>query len=155
MSYLYQELEEKKRREARFKRNEDSRKRLAELSGVSSKTSSFLNVKEDLKGTIKAAKAILDPKHSEEEYQILLSYHDIQNTDNLKDIHSKITDNLDPIYKRHFNKYLEILLLKKHNALARQVQNKNKPVVTFSENTIKENELCLKNEVNKLRQRVI
>lgn len=150
---LHQQLDEKNKQEKRAKLNEASKNRLQELSGVSSKTSSFLNVKEELKGTIKAVSAILDPKYSEQEFGDLMTHHDLAITNDLKDLYNQFTDSIDPTKKRLFNRFVELLLLKKHNALLRQFEKKGKPVVTFQEE--KQLELIIKDELKKLRNQVL
>lgn len=150
---LHQQLDEKNKQEKRAKLNEASKNRLQELSGVSSKTSSFLNVKEELKGTIKAVTAILDPKYAEQEFGELMTHHDIAITNDLKDLYSNFTGSIDPTKKRMFNRFLELLLMKKHNAYSRAIEKKGKPIVTFQEE--KQLELIIRDELNKLKQRVI
>ena len=144
---------EKQRQEAIRKQNEKAKLRLQELSGVSSKTSSFMNVKEELKGTIKAVTSILDPKYSEQEFGELMTHHDIPITNDLKDLYNHFIDSIDPTKKRVFNRFVELLLMKKHNAYSRQIEKKGKPIVTFQEE--KQLELIIKDELNKLKQRVI
>jgi len=150
---LHQMVAEKQRQEAIRKQNEKAKLRLQELSGVSSKTSSFMNVKEELKGTIKAVTSILDPKYSEQEFGELMTHHDIPITNDLKDLYNHFIDSIDPTKKRVFNRFVELLLMKKHNAYSRQIEKKGKPIVTFQEE--KQLELIIKDELNKLKQRVI
>jgi ribosomal protein L29 len=150
---LHQMVAEKKRQDATNKKNEQAKLRIQELSGHSSKTSSFMNVKEELKGTIKAVSSILDPKYSEEEFNDLVSHHDIPITNDLMYMYSHFLTNLDPTKKRMFNRFLEILLMKKHNTLLKQIEKKGKPTVMFHEE--QQLELILKNEINKSKQRVI
>jgi hypothetical protein len=150
---LHQQLDEKLKAEKLAKQNEAGKKRLQELSGVSSKTSSFLNVKEELKGTIKAVSAILDPKYAEQEFGELMTHHDIPITNDLKDLYNHFTDSIDPTKKRMFNRFTELLLMKKHNAYSRQIEKKGKPIVTFQEE--KQLELIIKDELKKLRNRVL
>ena len=104
---LHQQDAEKLRAEKLAKQNEAGKIRLQELSGVSSKTSSFLNVKEELKGTIKAVSAILDPKYAEQEFGELMTHHDMPITNDLKDLYSHFTDSIDPTKKRMFNRFIE------------------------------------------------
>jgi hypothetical protein len=150
---LHQQLAEKKRIEELASQNKKGKIRLQELSGISSKTSSFLNVKEELKGTIKAVSAILDPKYSEQEFDDLMTHHDLAITNDIKDLYNHFIDNIDPVKKRMFNRFLELLLLKKHNALLRQIERKGKPVVMFHEE--KQLELIIKDELKKIRNRII
>jgi hypothetical protein len=150
---LHQMVAEKKKQEQIQKRNEQAKLRIQEISGISSKTSSFLNVKEELKGTIKAVTSILDPKYAEQEFVDLMTHHDLATTNDIKDLYNHFIDNIDPIKKRMFNRFLELLLLKKHNALLKQIERKGKPVVMFHEE--KQLELIIKDEINKFRQRVI
>jgi hypothetical protein len=150
---LHQQVAEKLRTEKLAKQNEAGKIRLQELSGVSSKTSSFLNVKEELKGTIKAVSAILDPKYSEQEFDNLMTHHDLAITNDIKDLYSHFIENIDPVKKRMFNRFLELLLLKKHNALLKQVERKGKPAVMFHEE--KQLELIIKDELKKIRNKII
>lgn len=150
---LHQMVFEKQRQREIQKKNEQAKLRLQELSGVSSKTSSFMNVKEELKGTIKAVTAILDPKYAEQEFGELMTHHDIPITNELKDLYNHFTDSIDPTKKRMFNRFIELLLMKKHNAYSRAIEKKGKPIVTFQEE--KQLELIIKDELNKLKQRVI
>jgi hypothetical protein len=150
---LHQMVAEKQRENAIKKQNEQAKIRIQELSGVSSKTSSFMNVQEELKGTIKAVTSILDPKYSEQEFSDLLTHHDLAITNDLRNLYSNFLDNLDPVKKRMFNRFLELLLLKKHNSLLKQIERKGKPTVMFHEE--QQLELILKNEINKSKQRVI
>ena len=144
---LHQQVAEKQRQEKLQKRNEQSKNRLQELSGTSNKTSSFLNVKEELKGTIKAVTAILDPKYAESEFEEVISHHELVITNNLKDLYNHFTNSIDPTKKRLFNRFVELLLMKKHNAILKQIEKKGKPVVMFGEE--KQLELIIKNELKK------
>ena len=117
------------------------------MSGVSSKTSSFLNVKEELKGTIKAVSAILDPKYAEQEFVDLMTHHDLVISNDIKDLYNHFTKLIDPTKKRMFNRFVELLLLKKHNAILRQIEKNKKPVVYFDEE--KQLELIIQNELKK------
>ena len=150
---LHQQVAEKLRAEKLAKQNEAGKIRLQELSGVSSKTSSFLNVKEELKGTIKAVSAILDPKYAEQEFVDLMTHHDLVISNDIKDLYNHFIENIDPIKKRMFNRFLELLLLKKHNALLKQIERKGKPVVMFHEE--KQLELIIKDELKKIRNKVL
>jgi hypothetical protein len=106
-----------------------------------------LNIKEELKGTIKAVSSILDPKYAEEEFTSLMEYHDLVVTNDLRDLYNHFTNSIDPTKKRLFNRFVELLLLKKHNAILKQIEKKGKPVVMFSEE--KQLELIIKNELKK------
>ena len=144
---LHQQVAEKLRAEKLAKQNEAGKIRLQELSGVSSKTSSFLNVKEELKGTIKAVSAILDPKYAEQEFVDLMTHHDLVISNDIKDLYNHFTKSIDPTKKRLFNRFVELLLLKKHNTILKQIERKGKPVVMFNEE--KQLELIIKNELKK------
>ena len=133
MESLHQMVANKKREEQIRKKNEIGKRRIESLNGLNSQTSSFLNVKEQLKGTIQAVKNILDPKIIETEYQSLLSHHDIMNTDVLSDAYDKLTKGIDRVHLRLFNDYVNLLLLSKHKSVLMNVQKNKKSVVTFSE----------------------
>ena len=132
MESLHQLVANKKREEEIRKKNEIGKRRIESLNGLNSQTSSFLNVKEQLKGTIEAVKNILDPKIIETEYESLLSHHDIMNTEVLSDAYDKLTKGIDRVHLRLFNDYVNLLLLSKHKSVLTSIK-KNKPVVTFSE----------------------
>lgn len=151
---MLQQLQEKKRQDELEKRNQSSKKRIEELSSLSNQTSSWLNVKEELKGTIKSVKAILDPKYSEQEFRELLSHHDLVVTNELLTLYSNFVDSIDPVKKRAFNNFLEILLLKKHNTIVKQIERKDKPTVMFHEQE-KQLEYIIRDDLNKIKQRVI
>jgi hypothetical protein len=144
---LHQQIAEKKRQEQLQKQNEQGKVRLQQLSGISNKTSSFLNIKEELKGTIKAVSSILDPKYAEEEFTSLMGHHDLVITNDLRDLYNHFTNSIDPTKKRLFNRFVELLLLKKHNTILKQIEKKGKPVVMFGEE--KQLELIIKNELKK------
>jgi hypothetical protein len=133
MESLHQMVANKKREDEIRKKNEIGKRRIESLNGLNSQTSSFLNVKEQLKGTIQAVKNILDPKIIETEYQSLLSHHDIMNTDVLSDAYDKITKGIDRVHLRLFNDYVNLLLLSKHKSVLTNIQKNKKSVVTFSE----------------------
>jgi hypothetical protein len=144
---MLQQLQEKQLQEELIKKNQNGKARLEALSGISSKTNSFLNIKEELKGTIKAVSSILDPKYAEEEFTSLMGHHDLVVTNDLRDLYNHFTNSIDPTKKRLFNRFVELLLLKKHNAILKQIEKKGKPVVMFSEE--KQLELIIKNELKK------
>jgi len=151
---MLQQLQEKKRQDELEKRNQKSKERIQELSSLSNQTCSWLNVKEELKGTIKSVKAILDPKYSEQEFRELLSHHDLVVTNELITLYSNFVDSIDPVKKRAFNNFLEILLLKKHNTIVKQIERKDKPTVMFHEQE-KQLEYIIRDDLNKIKQRVI
>jgi len=144
---MLQQLQEKQLQEELIKKNQSGKTRLEALSGISSKTNSFLNIKEELKGTIKAVSSILDPKYAEEEFTSLMEHHDLVVTNDLRDLYNHFTNSIDPTKKRLFNRFVELLLLKKHNAILKQIERKGKPVVMFNEE--KQLELIIKNELKK------
>jgi len=151
---MLQQLQEKKRQDELEKRNQLSKERIQQLSSPPDQTSSWLNVKEELKGTIKSVKAILDPKYSEQEFRELLSHHDLVVTNELITLYSNFVDSIDPVKKRAFNNFLEILLLKKHNTIVKQIERKDKPTVMFHEQE-KQLEYIIRDDLNKIKQRVI
>ena len=91
------------------------------------------NLLYDLKGVNEAAKAILDPKLTHDEYEELLTHHDIIPNEVLKSTHYKLIGAIDDHYKRLFNKYIELLLLKKEEGMLRSKRKIETPVVTFHE----------------------
>jgi len=151
---MLQQLQEKKRQDELEKRNQSSKERIQQLSSPPDQTSSWLNVKEELKGTIKSVKAILDPKYSEQEFRELLSHHDLVITNELTTLYSNFVDSIDPIKKRAFNNFLEILLLKKHNTIVKQIERKDKPTVMFHEQE-KQLEYIIRDDLKKIKQKVI
>ena len=85
------------------------------------------------KDGIEAAKAILDPKLTHDEYEELLTHHDIIPNEVLKSTHYKLIGAIDDHYKRLFNKYIELLLLKKEEGMLRSKRKIETPVVMFHE----------------------
>jgi hypothetical protein len=65
----------------------------------------------------------------------------------LKDLYNHFTNSIDPTKKRLFNRFVELLLMKKHNAILKQIEKKEKPIVMFGEE--KQLELIIKNELKK------
>jgi CRISPR/Cas system CMR subunit Cmr6 (Cas7 group RAMP superfamily) len=130
--YFHAEILEQKRQKERQQRNQNSKARLQEIAS-GSKTQWSGNLVYDLKGVNEAAKAILDPNLTHEEYQELLTHHDIIPDEVLKSTHYKLIDVIDPHYKRLFNKYIELLLLKKEEGMLRSKRKIETPVVTFHE----------------------
>jgi len=131
--YFYAEILEQKRQKERQLKNQSSKLRLQEIAS-GSKTQWSGNILHDLKGVNEAAKAILDPKHAHDEYEELLSHHDIIPNDVLKSTHYKLINAIDPYYQRMFNRYLELMLLKKEEGMLRNKLKQNrKNVVTFHE----------------------
>ena len=104
---MLQQLQEKQLQEELIKKNQSGKARLEALSGISSKTNSFLNIKEELKGTIKAVSSILDPKYAEEEFTSLMEHHDLVVTNDLRDLYNHFTNSIDPTKKRLFNRFVE------------------------------------------------
>ncbi|MEK0419858.1 MAG: hypothetical protein RIQ65_553, partial [Pseudomonadota bacterium] len=110
--YFHAEILEQKRQKERQQRNQNSKARLQEIAS-GSKTQWSGNLLYDLKGVQEAVKAILDPKLTNDEYEELLNHHDIIPNEVLKSTHYKLIGAIDPHYQRMFNKYVELLLLKK------------------------------------------
>jgi hypothetical protein len=141
MIFVHESLAKKKREEELKKKNHNAKLRIQEIAS-GSQTQWSGNLIYDLKGVNETVKMILDPKYSEEEYEELLGHHDIQNTQVLKDSHFRLTKEIDPLYRRLFNKYVELLLVKKEEGMLRNKVKQNKNVVTFHEEIIQiENEL--------------
>ena len=130
--YFHAEILEQKRQKERQQRNQNSKARLQEIAS-GSKTQWSGNLVYDLKGVNEAAKAILDPKLTHDEYEELLTHHDIIPNDVLKSTHHKLISVIDPHYQRLFNKYIELLLLKKEEGMLRSKRKIETPVVTFHE----------------------
>ena len=130
--YFHAEILEQKRQKERQQRNQNSKARLKEIAS-GSKTQWSGNLVYDLKGINEAAKAILDPKLTHDEYEELLTHHDIIPNEVLKSTHYKLIGVIDPHYQRMFNKYVELLLLKKEEGMLRSKRKIETPVITFHE----------------------
>ena len=130
--YFHAEILEQKRQKERQQRNQGSKARLQEIAS-GSKTQWSGNLVYDLKGVNEAAKAILDPKLTHDEYEELLTHHDIIPNEVLKSAHYKLIGVIDDHYKRLFNKYIELLLLKKEEGMLRGKRKIETPVITFHE----------------------
>lgn len=130
--YFHAEILEQKRQKERQQKNHGSKTRLQEIaSGTQTQWSG--NLIYDLKGVNEAAKSILDPKLTNDEYEELLSHHDIIPNEVLKSTHYKLIGVIDPHYQRMFNKYVELLLLKKEEGMLRSKRKIETPVVKFHE----------------------
>ena len=130
--YFHAEILEQKRQKELQEKNLNAKRRLQEIAS-GSKTQWSGNLVYDLKGVNEAVKAILDPKLTNDEYEELLNHHDIIPNDVLKSTHYKLIGVIDPHYKRLFNKYIELLLLKKEEGMLRSKRKIETPVVTFHE----------------------
>jgi len=130
--YFHAKILEQKRQKERQQKNQNSKARLQEIAS-GSKTQWSGNLIYDLKGVNEAVKAILDPKLTNDEYEELLNHHDIIPNDILKSTHYKLIGAIDPHYQRMFNKYIELLLLKKEEGMLRSKRKIETPVVTFHE----------------------
>ena len=130
--YFHAEILEQKRQKELQERNLNAKRRLQEIaSGNLTQWSG--NLVYDLKGVNEAAKAILDPKLTHDEYEELLTHHDIIPNEVLKSTHYKLISVIDDHYKRLFNKYIELLLLKKEEGMLRSKRKIETPVITFHE----------------------
>ena len=130
--YFHAEILEQKRQKELQERNLNAKRRLQEIaSGNLTQWSG--NLVYDLKGVNEAAKAILDPKLTHDEYEELLTHHDIIPNEVLKSTHYKLISVIDDHYKRLFNKYIELLLLKKEEGMLRSKRKIETPIVTFHE----------------------
>ena len=130
--YFHAEILEQKRQKELQERNLNAKRRLQEIAS-SNQTQWSGNLVYDLKGVNEAAKAILDPKLTHDEYEELLTHHDIIPNEVLKSTHYKLIGAIDDHYKRLFNKYIELLLLKKEEGMLRSKRKIETPVVTFHE----------------------
>jgi hypothetical protein len=130
--YFHAEILEQKRQKERQQRNQNSKARLQEIAN-GSKTQWSGNLVYDLKGVNEAVKAILDPKLTHDEYEELLTHHDIIPNEVLKSTHYKLISVIDDHYKRLFNKYIELLFLKKEEGMLRSKRKIETPVITFHE----------------------
>jgi hypothetical protein len=130
--YFHAEILEQKRQKERQQKNQNSKARIQEIAS-GSKTQWSGNLVYDLKGVNEAVKAILDPKLTHDEYEELLTHHDIIPNEVLKSTHYKLIGVIDDHYKRLFNKYIELLLLKKEEGMLRSKRKIESPVVTFHE----------------------
>jgi len=132
MIFVHESLAKKKREEELKKKNNNAKLRIQEIAS-GSKTQWSGNLVYDLKGVNEAVKAILDPKLTHDEYEELLTHHDIIPNEVLKSTHYKLISVIDDHYKRLFNKYIELLLLKKEEGMLRSKRKIETPVVTFHE----------------------
>ena len=130
--YFHAEILEQKRQKELQERNLNAKRRLQEIAS-GNQTQWSGNLIYDLKGVNEAAKAILDPKLTHDEYEELLTHHDIIPNEVLKSTHYKLISVIDDHYKRLFNKYIELLLLKKEEGMLRSKRKIETPVVTFHE----------------------
>ena len=130
--YFHAEILEQKRQKELQEKNLNAKRRLQEIAN-GSKTQWSGNLVYDLKGVNEAVKAILDPKLTHDEYEELLTHHDIIPNEVLKSTHYKLISVIDDHYKRLFNKYIELLLLKKEEGMLRSKRKIETPVVTFHE----------------------
>ncbi len=130
--YFHAEILEQKRQKELQERNLNAKRRLQEIAS-GSKTQWSGNLVYDLKGVNEAVKAILDPKLTHDEYEELLTHHDIIPNEVLKSTHYKLIGVIDDHYKRLFNKYIELLLLKKEEGMLRSKRKIETPVITFHE----------------------
>ena len=130
--YFHAEILEQKRQKERQQRNQNSKARIQEIAS-GSKTQWSGNLVYDLKGVNEAVKAILDPKLTHDEYEELLTHHDIIPNEVLKSTHYKLISVIDDHYKRLFNKYIELLLLKKEEGMLKSKRKIETPVITFHE----------------------
>jgi len=130
--YFHAEILEQKRQKELQERNLNAKRRLQEIAS-GNQTQWSGNLVYDLKGVNEAVKAILDPKLTHDEYEELLTHHDIIPNEVLKSTHYKLIGVIDPHYKRLFNKYIELLLLKKEEGMLRSKRKIETPVITFHE----------------------
>jgi len=130
--YFHAEILEQKRQKELQEKNLNAKRRLQEIAS-GNQTQWSGNILYDLKGVNEAAKAILDPNLTHEEYEELLTHHDIIPNDVLKSTHYKLISVIDDHYKRLFNKYIELLLLKKEEGMLRSKRKIETPVITFHE----------------------
>ena len=130
--YFHAEILEQKRQKELQERNLNAKRRLQEIAS-GNQTQWSGNLVYDLKGVNEAVKAILDPKLTHDEYEELLTHHDIIPNEVLKSTHYKLISVIDDHYKRLFNKYIELLLLKKEEGMLRSKRKIETPVITFHE----------------------
>jgi hypothetical protein len=130
--YFHAEILEQKRQKELQERNLNAKRRLQEIAS-GNQTQWSGNLVYDLKGVNEAVKAILDPKLTHDEYEELLTHHDIIPNEVLKSTHYKLISVIDDHYKRLFNKYIELLLLKKEEGILRSKRKIETPVITFHE----------------------
>jgi len=130
--YFHAEILEQKRQKELQEKNLNAKRRLQEIAS-GNQTQWSGNLVYDLKGVNEAVKAILDPKLTNDEYEELLTHHDIIPNEVLKSTHYKLISVIDDHYKRLFNKYIELLLLKKEEGMLRSKRKIETPVITFHE----------------------
>jgi len=131
---LHELVNQKKLEKIRFERSQSGKKRLNEIAiNQGSKTNSFLNVKEELKGTIKMAESILNANHVEKEYENVLDKFNIVNVAVLMtkrdEILSKFSN--DVYFVRLFTQYTELLGDMVAKSTLQSLQDKNKATVKF------------------------
>jgi len=129
---LHEQVINERRRKEQEQKNLKAKERLNEIASGGKVVWSG-NLLYDLKGVNEAAKAILDPKLTNDEYEELLNHHDIIPNEVLKSTHYKLISAIDPHYQRMFNKYVELLLLKKEEGMLRSKRKIETPVVKFHE----------------------
>ena len=132
MIFVHESLAKKKREDELKKKNNNAKLRIQEIAS-GSKTQWSGNIVYDLKGVNEAVKAILDPQLTHDEYEELLTHHDIIPNEVLKSTHYKLISVIDDHYKRLFNKYIELLLLKKEEGMLKSKRKIETPVITFNE----------------------
>jgi len=131
---LHKIVNESKLEKIRFERSQSGKKRLNEIAiKQGSKTDCFLNVKEELKGTIKMAESILNAGHVEKEYENVLDKLNIVNVAVLMakrdEILSKFSN--DVYFVRLFTQYTELLGDMVAKSTLQSVHDKNKATVKF------------------------
>ena len=132
MESLHALVLQERRKGELAEKNIAAKRRLQEITS-GSKTQWSGNLTQDLKGVNEAVKEILNPKLTHQEYEELLSHHDIIPNEVLKSTHYKLIGAIDPHYQRMFNKYVELLLLKKEEGMLRSKRKIETPVVKFHE----------------------
>jgi len=131
---LHKLVNESKLEKIRFERSQSGKKRLNEIAiNQGSKTNSFLNVKEELKGTIKMAEGILNSTHVEKEYEKVLDKFNIVNVAVLMTKRDEILGKFsnDVYFVRLFTEYTELFGDMVAKSTLQSVQDKNKATVKF------------------------
>jgi len=131
---LHKLVNEDKLEKIRFERSQSGKKRLNEIViNQGSKTDCFLNVKEELKGTIKMAESILNSKDVEQEYQNMLDSFGMVNTKILDSTRNAILSKFsnDVYFTRLFTKHMELFGSEVKKSTLQSIEKKKQTPVNF------------------------
>ena len=131
---LHKLVNEDKLEKIRFERSQSGKKRLNEIAiNQGSKTDCFLNVKEELKGTIKMAESILNSKDVEQEYQNMLDSFGMVNTKILDSSRNQLLSKFsnDVYFTRLFTKHMELFGSEVKKSTLQSIEKKKQTPVNF------------------------